>query len=470
MSQRIFVDRERELRDLEERHATDTAECIVLYGRRRVGKTALLLRFLEEKPGIYFLASEEGDVQNIREFAHHAAQFLQDPAFELPRYPDWPSLFTAMVRHTGFAGRFSGTKIVIVIDEFPYLIAKNPAIPSIFQKCWDEVFSAAPVMLVLSGSSVSTMETEVLGIKSPLYGRRTGQWQVQPLAFPYIGQFVPYTTEECTMTWFVLGGIPAYLLRFDPGRPFWENVKSAILSRGAYLAMEGDLLLTYEFREPANYRMIFRALASGCTTLADICNTTGLDKSMVSKYLSVLVRLRLIDEEIPVTAAPNFRKRHYVISDPYLSFYFRYIVPNRIDLEAERTDEVLERIRTSFPEYAGRMFETLCTDLIRTGLLFADLHFTTLGRWWHKEQEIDIVGLDESSGRALFCECKWRSLSRTDAERILSGLEKKSLEVRWRNSQRTEIFCLVGKRITGKEELRARGYLVYDLEDFPTEI
>jgi len=467
MSQRKFVDRDRELRFLNERHKTDAAECIVLSGRRRVGKTSLLLEFLKTKPGIYFLASEEGDARNIWEFAHHAAQFLQDPSFETPVYADWNSLFSAFVHHAGFTRREPGEKTVLVIDEFPYLIARNPAIPSAFQKCWDGILATSPVMLILSGSSVSTMEKEVLGAASPLYGRRTGQWQVQPLPFPCIRQFVPYSPEECAMTWFVLGGIPAYLLRFDSGQPFWENIRNAILSPGAYLATEGDLLLTYEFREPANYRVIFRALASGCSTLSDICNSTGLDKGMVSKYLSVLSQLRIVHEEIPVTALPGFRKRHYRIGDPYLSFYYRYIVPNRIDLEAERTGEVLERIQGTFPVYAGRMFESLVMELIRSKLLLSDMHFTVLGRWWHKEQEIDIVGLDESSGTALFCECKWSSLSRADAQRVLSALERKSAEVRWRNDSRNPVFCLIGKHIEEKEELRAGGYRVLDLDDVP---
>jgi len=470
MSQRKFVDRDRELRFLNERYATDTAECIVLYGRRRVGKTALLLQFLGARPGIYFLASEEGDARNIREFAHHAALFLQDPGFELPQYAGWDSLFSAFVHHTAFTRRPPDEKIVIVIDEFPYLIAKNPAIPSLFQKCWDTILSTTPMMLILSGSSVSTMETKVLGAASPLYGRRTGQWQVQPLPFPCIRQFVPYSGEECAMTWFVLGGIPAYLLQFNPRQSFRDNIRLALLSRGAYLATEGDLLLTYEFREPANYRVIFRALASGCTTLADICNETGLDKGMVSKYLSVLIRLHIVNDEIPVTASPRFRKRHYIIADPYLSFYYRYIIPNRIDLEAERSSEVLERIESTFSEYAGRMFEQLVLDLIRTKVLLDDLHLTTLGRWWFREQEIDIVGLDESAGRILFCECKWCNLTRAEAKRILSDLKKKSVEVRWRNDRRDEVFSLIGKRIEGKEELRVEGYRVYDLDDIPMRI
>lgn len=209
MSQQNFVDRVHELRFLSERYSSDKGEFVILYGRRRVGKTTLILEFLKDKPGLYFLASEEGDAQNIREFAHQAARFLQDPAFEQPRYADWPSLFSALVHHTGFIRKKTRKKAVIVIDEFPYLVTRNPSIPSVFQKCWDTILSRVPVMLVLSGSSVSLMEKEVLGAASPLYGWRTGQWQVQPLPYPCVRRFVPYSPEECVMTWFVLGGIPA---------------------------------------------------------------------------------------------------------------------------------------------------------------------------------------------------------------------------------------------------------------------
>ncbi|PKL55238.1 MAG: hypothetical protein CVV35_11065 [Methanomicrobiales archaeon HGW-Methanomicrobiales-6] len=170
-------------------------ECLILYGRRRVGKTTLLARLLQTVPGFYFLASEEGTARNVQDFSHYAGEFLNDPDFERSRYPDWETVIKALVRHRNFSPP-PGKKVVIVIDEFSYLIARDRATPSVFQKVWDTVLSEEPVMLVISGSSVSTMETEVLGYSSPLYGRRTGQWQLAPLSYPYLRRFLPYDEEE----------------------------------------------------------------------------------------------------------------------------------------------------------------------------------------------------------------------------------------------------------------------------------
>ena len=335
MYQQLFVDREEELELLTGRYRSPVPELQMLYGRRRVEKTTLLAQFLKTVPGIYFLASEEGTARNIQDFSRYAGEYLGDPDFERSRYPDWEAVTKALVRHRNFFPP-SGEKVVIVIDEFPYLIARDRATPSLFQRVWDTVLSREPVMLIVSGSSVSTMETEVLGYTSPLYGRRTGQWQLEPLSYPYLRRFFPYTEEDLVMTWCVIGGIPAYLRLFRPDRMFWENVGEEILKKGAYLYSEAEILMQYEFREAGNYMAILRALAAGYTTLTPICQETGLDKGMVSRYLSVLSRMRLIDDEVPVTAHAGYRRRHYRLADPYLTFWFRFVYPRRAEIETGR--------------------------------------------------------------------------------------------------------------------------------------
>lgn len=468
MSQRKFVNRTRELEFLEGFYRRGEPALLVLSGRRRVGKTELLIRFLAEKPGIYFLASEEGDPQNIRAFAHQAAQILMDPTFERIRFDSWQDIMSAFVSHAAFQRLSKDAAIVLIMDEFPYLIAHNPAIPSIFQGIWDRTLRDVPVLLVLSGSSISTMESAVLGYKSPLYGRRSGQWQVEPLAFAHIREFLPQSSvEEAVMTWCVLGGIPGYLQKFSPDLSFWENVRQNVLDKGAYLYSEADLLMNYEFREPSNYMVIFRAIAKGCTTLADICNETGLDKGMVSKYLHVLVRLHILTEEVPLTASPSFRRRLYRIGDPYLNFWFRMVAPNRIDIEAGRSDAVLHRVMAEFPAYCGPMFEVLVTDLIRAGVLLSGRQFSAIGRWWHRETEIDCVALNDTTGEIVFCECKWQALTQREGAGVLHRLERNAQEFRWRQSDRAEAYCLIGKEIAGKEALRKEGYYVFDLGDFP---
>ncbi|HQA80106.1 MAG TPA: ATP-binding protein [Methanoregulaceae archaeon] len=378
MSQQLFVDREEELRFLTERYLTPGPECLVLYGRRRVGKTALLARFLEDAGGIYFLASEEGDEGNIREFSHYAAQYLDDPHFGDVKYPDWQAVFSALVRHRSFPPD-SGGKPVLVIDEFPYLISRNRAIPSIFQKIWDTVLSRESLMLVLCGSSVAAMETEVLGYKSPLYGRRTGQWQVEPLQYPYLSEFLPYEGEDLAMSWFILGGVPAYLKIFSPDRTLWENVAEQILRKGAYLYSEPELLLQYEFREAGNYMAILRAMADGRTTLGSLCQETGLDRGMVSKYLSVLTRLRIVTDEVPVTAHSGYRRRHYRLSDPYLSFWFRFVYPGRAEIETGHCQAVRRASGNSSLSIAGKCSRSSAGNSSVQGSSFLESHSPVSG-------------------------------------------------------------------------------------------
>lgn len=466
MSQQKFVDRKEELGFLEERYKTDLAEFVVLYGRRRVGKTELLLKFLENKKGIYLLASTEGDRQNIKDFSKIVGRFIGDENLSTLDFDRWQSFFEALFNHKTFDAMLKKQKIVMIIDEFPFLIQSNKDIPSIFHKIWELIMKNENIMLILSGSAVAVMESEVLDKKSPLYGRRTGQWQLQPLHFSHLKEFLPYSLEELAMVWFVTGGIPAYLLKLSPKMSFWENIQSAVLKKGTYLYTEAELLLNEEFREPKNYKLIFKAIALGSNTLGEICNNTGLDKSMVSKYLDVLKSLHIVREEIPVTASRKFKRRLYLISDPFFNFWFRYVYPNRIDLEAGRSEEITELVKKDFSDYAGHMFEVLVDELIRTKYVLKQFSFSEIGRWWHGGEEIDIVALNEATKDIVFIECKWQNLSQKDAKKVLFDLQEKSTHVEWNNGKRKEHFAIFAKKIEGKEALRKNGFLVWDIEDY----
>lgn len=468
MSHINFINRTFELEFLEERYYSKDSEFIILYGRRRIGKTELLNRFLKDKPGIYILATTESEKINIQIFAKEISDFLSDPNFSAVTYPSFEALWTSFLAHHQFRKMVkNGAKIPVIIDEFPYLIERNRSIPSQFQRIWDLHMRDSPVMLILSGSSISIMEQEVLGYKSPLYGRRTGQWQVEPLSFIHLRSFLPWDTPDLARVWFTTGGVPAYLRLFDPDTDFWSNISRLFITKGAYLTVEAELLLQYKFREPANYLTILKAIAQGYTTLGEIINQSGLDRSMVSKYLSVLIRLHMVREELPVTAPPGSRKRRYRLTDPYLSFWFRFVYPEMNAIESRQTSQVLERIKNNFSRYSGPLFELLTEHLIREGIILSHVPKTQIGRWWHNEIEIDLVGMNESDNTLLCIECKWSDLSRTDARSILQDLERKSSHVRWKNDERKTLFALVGRSISGKDDLRDMGYLVYDLADIP---
>jgi len=465
MYQQKFVNREHELEFLESRYQSSSPEFIVIYGRRRVGKTELMLKFLENKNGIYFLASKEGDRQNIKDLSRMAGRILNDEYFGQIEFPDWFSLFESLFKHKEFCDLAERDKFVLIIDEFPYLIHSNRAIPSVFQKIWELCMKKENIMLIVAGSSVSVMESEVLGYKSPLYGRRTGQWQLDPLDFKHLGEFLPYSKEDLVMLWCIAGGIPEYLLKFDANLPLWDNVRDNVIRKGTYLYEEVEYLLNEEFREPKNYKLIFKAITLGYNMLGEICNHTGLDKSMVSKYLDVLEKLHAVREEIPVTASPKFKRRLYFIHEPFFNFWFRFIYSNRIDLEANRQNEVLATIKKDFPMYCGHLFEVLVTELIRRRQILHDYQFTKIGRWWHKDREIDIVALNDDTKEILFCECKWKSLSNNNTSEIIEKLKEKSKYVEWNNSERKEYFCVVAKKIEDKKRFRGTGCMVFDVDD-----
>jgi len=463
MSRQKFINRKRELEFLERAYKSSRAEFLVIYGRRRIGKTELLLNFARDKPHVYFLATEKPYRDNLRELQRLLAEFLEDKLFSRIAFDDIDELLMA------FADRIGDERVILIIDEFPLLVEHHRPVLSLLQRAWDLKLSETRTMLILCGSSVSAMETEVLSYKSPLYGRRTGQWRLTEIPFFHIGDFLPgYTVEDLVKVWSVLGGIPAYLLQFSPEKSFDENVVEKVLSKGAFLYEEAEFLLREELREPANYFAILQAIASGRKRLGEIVNATGLDKSLVSKYLAVLQRLGIVEREIPVTATVKEASKRglYLITDNYFAFWFRYVLPNKSYLEAGLAEEVWKRSTKDFNLYLGSVFERLVRNP-EVFLGLTGLRFTKLGRWWRKDKEIDLVALNEREKRALFIEVKWKNLSEREARGILKDVEKKAELVGiegWSKS-----YGLVAKSVEGKEELR-KDYLVWDLEDFESLI
>ena len=464
MIQHPFINRDHELVFLNKQYTQSDPSFVILYGRRRVGKTELLRQFIQDKPGIFFLATEGTKIQNLEDFSRHCAVFLQDDSFQKIPYNSWEGVFSALAHHSTFTTISQKQKVVVIIDEFPYLISNDPSVSSVFQKIWDTQLSRLSVMVIICGSSISIMESDVLGYKSPLYGRRTGQWKVLPISFQHLHKFLPWESADQVRAYSVLGGIPAYLRKFDKTRSFWENVTTNILEKGSFLYNEAEILLNYEFRQPGNYMTLLKAIASGKTTMGEICNATGMDKGMVSKYLHTLFSLHILDEELPVTSHPNARGRRYRIVDPYLLFWFRYVYSNRTDLEFYRIEEVTERIKQTFDHHCGQCFETLVRDLILEKRILPDFNLQKIGRWWYKEDEIDIVGLNEEEKSIVFCEVKWSDLGRSDVKKIGNKLKEKASRVQWHNNERREIFCIVARNIHTDAYNNEADILLYDLK------
>jgi len=457
----LFFDRAQELQFLEKHYETQTAELIVIYGRRRVGKTELTLKFSRDKPHIYFLADRRPEPQLLQELKREMSRYLQDESFAKLAINDWAELFQEFTKWN------KNEHVVITVDEFPILIESNRAVTSIFQKIWDQNLKNTRTMLILLGSSVAMMETEVLNYKSPLYGRRTAQWKLEPLRLLDVKSFFPeYDLEALVQVYGCIGGVPAYLQKFSSQLSFWENVKQKILQKGEFLSEEAEFLLREELREPRNYAAILKAIAQGAKSYGEILNETNMDKSMISKYTSVLEDLGFTKRVYPIGAKLKPRKGQYAIADNYLNFWFRYIFPNKIELETGKTLPILNKIRKDYNNYLGRIFEQIVLELLKEKqskhkLPFA---FTEIGKWWYKDTEIDLVAKDNESLTATFLETKWSMIGKLDGQRILDNLKVKARQFRW--THRKENYGIVAKKIAEKQRLRDKGYIALDLEDF----
>ena len=431
-----FYNRGEELDALSAAFESPGSDVFVVYGRRRVGKTELLKEFCTDRPHIYFLAAQEAEHRQREKFIDQVAAFFDD---RTPRIDGWDEAFDYL------GEKLQSEAVVVVIDEFPYLVAENDSVPSYVQGFVDEQLQETDSMLVLCGSSVSTMESEVLGHESPLYGRRTGQLDVQPFSFQQAREVIDYEMADAIRSYAITGGTPMYLTLFDYGRSLADNIRSQVLSPSAVLYNEPEFLLRTELRNPARYLSILEAVALGHTTPNEISGATGIDAGPLSKYLQTLRQLRLIDREVPVTASGKKSKRsRYRVADEFLRFWFRYVEPNRSSIE-EAPDIVYDgTIAPDLPMHVATAFEDVCQEAVWEGIRRGEFEpYSEVGRWWYGEDEIDIVGLAPSDDRILFAECKWTSDPVGTA--LVEDLQAKAGNVRWGPDERKERFALFSK-------------------------
>jgi len=345
-----FFGRERELEFLNELHRSGRPEMFVLYGRRRVGKTELLQRFCDGERSIYFLAAQVRDRDNLRAFRHAIVEELGDQLAADVEFPDWTSAL-------GFLAERAGReRLVVVLDEFPYLCEANKSVPSQIQRFWDTRGKHSSLMLVLCGSQVSFMEKEVLAERSPLFGRRTAQRRLEPLEpLDTLAFFPKWKLEERILAYAILGGMPAYLQRFDDSKSLRENLLRDLLRPEGFLFDEVQFLLRSELSNPATYNSLLAAVARGAQRLNDIALEVGVDSTTANKYLSVLRELRLVEREVPLTDPDPLRSRRgvYRIADRFLQFHFRHLQPHVSLIHAGRGQKVLEQfIEPDLPRLA----------------------------------------------------------------------------------------------------------------------
>jgi len=457
----MFIDRQAELQQLEQLYASGQAELFVLYGRRRVGKTELLAQFCQDKRHIFFVADLDVEPTLRAGLSRAVNAELLGPEAATAVYPSWEEIFRLLGHHA------QSQRLVMVMDEFTYLVAAHPPLASTLQRLWDSHLRHSQLMLILCGSYVGMMEEAVLGYNAPLYGRRTGQYLLEPLNFHDARAFFPtYDLSDQIRAYALLGGTPAYLRTMSPSRPLLDNVRDQIFTRGTFLYDEVRFLLQQELREPRNYFAVLEAIAGGRTRLNEIKQATGLDG--VTAYLNTLQGLHLIERVVPVTEGQPHKSRRglYRLRDHFFRFWFRFLHPNRTLLERGGSGLAVDAlVAPHLDAFTGPIFEDVCQQFLWRIGLAGGLPFLPLriGGWWRANEEIDIVVLGEDA--ALLVECKWSS--RPVGLDVLRNLERKSLLLELELGNRRGFFGLCARSgftsHVRQEATRRDDLLLFDL-------
>ena len=404
-----FIGRKAELEKLNTEYEHD-GSFVVVYGRRRVGKTTLIKEFLKKKIAFYFLATEELESQSMKRLAGVVARTTKTAYLQKAVFTDWLDLFRVIAEYK------PEEKKVLVIDEFPYLVKTNPAFPSILQNAWDAILKGSNVMLILSGSLINMMQKHVLSYDSPLYGRRTAQMRLSPLSFTEIYGAMKMPFEQAVEQYAVTGGVPKYLEFFEDDRRLEEQLKDVVLSKNGFLYEEPNFLLKNESVTAVNYFSIIKAIADGNHKLGKIASVLGQETSALTPYLSTLANLMFIEKKTPVTDKnpEKSRKGLYFISDNFIRFWFRYIYPFKGELELDNMQIVLDEIRKDFVEkFVAFTYEDICrnifADLCKNGRIsFAP---SRIGSYWLNDidgdTEIDVMAVDHQNKRVFAGECKY---------------------------------------------------------------
>ena len=423
----MFIGREAELQFLNDKYEENKGQLIVLYGRRRVGKTETLREFCKGKPHIFFSCTQTTDRVQLAKFSK---QLLKEdiPAKQyVTEFADWEKAFRAILDLP-----YGDEKKLVIIDEFPYMCRGNKSIPSILQNLWDAEFKNSNVMLILCGSAMSFIEKELLAEKNPLYGRATGIYKMKEMGFYDAIKFFPdYSTKDKVITYAVLGGIPHYLNQWNPKLSVAENIKRNILTKGCILYSEVDFLLHQELRETPIYNSIIEAVALGNTKLNDISQKSLVeDTSKTSVYLKNLIELGIVEREFSVDAGikeqANTNRGTYRLTDNFFRFWYAFGYTNFSQLEDGDVEGVYDyAVEPLLHEFVSFSFEDVCKEFVREMQKKNELPFryNKMGRWVGKttirdenavdglrvaETEIDLLGIGRGAKEYLVGECKFK--------------------------------------------------------------
>lgn len=406
----MMIGRIQEMNQLERMYRSTRFEFMVMYGRRRIGKTTILQEFSQTHKTIFFSAQEKNDTLNLQDFSRLVQEYF-DGNF-VANFANWEDALNYLGR------KVQDQRTVLIVDEFPFLAETNPSIKSILQHKIDHDWKERNLFLILCGSSVSFMLNDIMGYKSPLYGRSTGSMEVQPFDYLESAAFFPhYSEEDKLIAYGILGGVPRYLNAFDPGKSLRENLISEILTEGAFLNDEPQTLLRMELREPAVYNSILEAVANGCNRVVEIADRIHEEKSKCSKYMLTLQTLRLLEKHVPCGEPNGSKKGIYEITDHFYKFWYRYVFSNKSYYSMLGVDKAADEIMGEINDYMGPVFEDICRQYLIRRAKAGKLPFVPciIGKWWgnnpviRAQDDVDLLALDRNGERGIFVECKFRN-------------------------------------------------------------
>ena len=437
-----FIDREKELEFLNKEYESKRSSLVILYGRRRIGKTSLIKEFSKSKDVIYFLATEEAEKQNLNIFKNLVADNLKNDLVREANIDNWEAIFELITKELG------KNKKIIVLDEFQYLSKSNTAFPSVFQRIWDEVLKNKNIMVILCGSLINMMETQTLNYNSPLYGRRTGQIKLKQIPYKNYREFFEKEIEEKNLIekYAVTGGVPKYIENFNTSKNIYSEIKENILNKQGYLYEEPIFLLQNEVVDVGSYFSIIRSIAAGNRKLGNIASNLSVSPTALTKYLQILINLDILEREVPVTEEnpEKSKKGQYKIKDNYINFWFKFIYPNKSFIEIGEEEIVMKKIKENFVDnYVPFIYEDICKEKMWNMNLNGDFEiiYDKIGRWWNNKEEIDLVGIDTTSNNIIFGECKYYLNKKMDID-IYYNLKEKAKQVSWKKENRIEKYIL----------------------------
>jgi AAA+ ATPase superfamily predicted ATPase len=455
-----FIGRKHELAVLEKAWLAERSAFIPVYGRRRVGKSELLLHFIAGKPAVYFVGKRAPAEAQIKEFLETAALSLRQPALAQAG----PSTWKVALELT-LANRAPG-KLVVVLDEFQWMVEVSPELPSLLQELWDRSWSrSGDTILVLCGSYLGFMEREVLGKRSPLFGRRTAQILLRPFNHIEAAEFHPrLSTEDHARIYAICGGIPAYLLAFDQKLSVEQNIVANVLEETATLAREPEFLLREELRDLVPYHAVLSGLAQGISKPVDLARAAGIDSRALNYHLSTLVELGYVQRRHPLTeGSPSVRSVRYAIDDPLLRFWFQFVFPHQSLLRLlGPAAGFTELVRPHLDSYFGRCFDRLCREALPLIYVTEGVRCAfTVGEYWDRQVQIDVVGVRQDNWTDI-AECKWGAVASLPA--LTAELDRKVRHYPNRRSASIGRRLFLHSRRSPQQE-RSDGLQIHTLAD-----